>query len=68
MAKPLPQQQLLLELLSMSGEIAVLGPRDDSLLWRTLEECQKLAWVKLTTISADTYKVELRALGRAAMA
>lgn len=67
MANPLPQQRLLLELLSMSGEIAVLGPQDDSLLWRTLEECKKKAWVRLTTISADTYKVELRSLGRAAM-
>lgn len=68
MANPLPQQQLLLELLNMSGEIAIMGANDTSLLWRTTNECRRNGWVTLTTIgTSGTTKAELTILGRQAM-
>ncbi len=67
MAKTLPQQQLLLELLHMSGEIAILGEADDSVLWRTLHECRDHGWVKLTAISDTGQRAEITSIGRMAM-
>ena len=67
MAETLPQQQLLLELLHMSGEIAIVGETGGSLLWRTLEECRDRGWVKITAITGSTQRAELTALGRMTM-
>ncbi len=39
MSVTLRQQQPLLELLIMSGEIAVPVDAEDTILWRTLKEC-----------------------------
>ena len=64
MAGPLPQQRLLLELLAMSGEIAVPGPPDESLLWRTIGECRRAAWIRVTAINPELQKVTLNVLGR----
>ncbi len=67
MAKTLPQQQLLLELLHMSGEIAILGEADGSVLWRTLHECRNKSWVKLTAIGDSGQRAEITPTGRMAM-
>lgn len=68
MAKPLPQQQLLLELLNMSGEIAIVGVDESSLLWRTANECRRNGWLTLTSIGASgTTKASLTIVGRKAM-
>lgn len=66
MAKVLPQQKLLLELLTVSGDIAVPGPRDESLLWRTLDECKKERWLILTEISPGLVKVSITGRGNKA--
>ncbi len=66
MAKVLPQQKLLLELLIVSGDIAVPGPRDESLLWRTLDECRKERWLILNEISPGIFKVSITARGNEA--
>jgi hypothetical protein len=50
---------LLPELLVMSGEIAIAIEPDDSLLWRTLLECEAANWAKLTEISPGIRKVGL---------
>jgi hypothetical protein len=55
------------ELLSMSGDIAVPGPADESLLWRTLEECGDARWVTLDEISPGVFKVRITAGGRLAI-
>lgn len=66
MAKVLPQQKLLLELITVSGEIAVPGPPDESLLWRTLDECKKAGWLILHEISPDVFKVTITIRGKGA--
>ena len=43
----------------MSGEIAIAIEPDDSLLWRTLLECEAANWAKLTEISPGIRKVGL---------
>ena len=62
--KPLPQQELLLELVHVSGDIAVPGPKAESILWRTLEECRRKGWITLSEIGGDCHKVSLTALGK----
>ena len=44
MSHVLPQQQLLLKLLIMSGEIAVNGNVEGSIFWRTLMKCKEAGW------------------------
>jgi hypothetical protein len=60
----LPQQRLLLELLSMSGDIAVPTDNKETILWRTLNECQAKRWVELTEINPGMYRVSVTAVGR----
>jgi hypothetical protein len=60
----LPQQRLLLELLCMSGDIAVPTDHTDTILWRTLNECQSKRWAKLTEINAGMCSVSVTASGR----
>lgn len=64
MANVLPQQRLMLELLSMSGDIAVPVSDEDTVLWRTLHECRLIGLVRLTEISTGIYKVQLTLVGR----
>ncbi|MBB4284519.1 hypothetical protein [Roseospira goensis] len=61
----LPQQRLLLQLVAMSGDIAVTHTAPSSILWRTLDECVAQRWVDRTEISPGVYKVTLRPRGRA---
>ncbi len=68
MAALLDQQRLLLELLVMSGEIAITTEPDGSLLWRTLNEYEAARWAKLTEISPGIRKVELTGGGKLALA
>ncbi len=54
MSHVLPQQQLLLKLLIMSGEIAVNGNVEGSIFffWRTLMKCKEAGWILWTEISS----------------
>jgi hypothetical protein len=68
MAALLAQQRLLLELLVMSGEIAITTEPDESLLWRTLRECEDARWARITEISPGIRKAELTGGGKLALA
>ena len=46
MATILPEQRLFLELLIMSGDIAISDNLDGTILQRTLNECEQKAWLK----------------------
>ncbi|MCZ6742776.1 MAG: hypothetical protein O7D27_11535 [Alphaproteobacteria bacterium] len=68
MTTVLPQQRLLLELLVMSGDIAVNHDDRDSILWRTLKECEDYGWTKLSTVSQEFRSVTITEAGRKAIA
>ena len=63
-ATVLPQQRLLLQLVAMSGDIAVTNVAPDCILRRTLRECEQRGWVEIKEISPGVHKVTLRAPGR----
>ena len=63
----LPQQRLLLELLTMSGDIAVPVEAKDTILWRTLDECEQQRLVALNNINDSICRVSVTALGRATL-
>jgi hypothetical protein len=67
MVRTLPQQQLLLELLVMSGEIAV--PRDSggALFWRTLSECRASGWTTQAEVSPGILRIAITESGRRAV-
>jgi hypothetical protein len=60
----LPQQRLLLQLVAMSGDIAITNVAEQSILWRTLRECVERGWVDAKRISPGVHKVTLRPEGR----
>lgn len=60
----LPQQRLLLQLVAMSGDIAVTNVTPQSILWRTLRECIDLGWIEARQISPGVHRVTLRPEGR----
>ncbi len=62
----LPQQQLLLELLVMSGQIAVTGDPQDTILWRTIKEGIANGWITLREASPEFYSIEITQSGRRA--
>lgn len=64
MPKTLPQQRLLLELLVMSGDIAVSTSDDDTILWRTLGECETAGWLTLEKVTAGYAAASITAAGR----
>ncbi|NQV54720.1 MAG: hypothetical protein HQ503_02580 [Rhodospirillales bacterium] len=66
MASILPQQMLLLELLVMSGDIAVSDNREDTILGRTLKECESSGWITTKQFGAGFNKVTITATGRKA--
>ena len=63
----LPQQRLLIELLTMSGEIAVPREAKDTILWRTLDECERNRLIVLKDINDSICRVSVTALGRASL-
>lgn len=67
MSKILPQQRLVLELLSMAGDIAVPVTDETTVLWRTVHECRIGGYVRVTEISTGIYKVRLSLTGRQAL-
>lgn len=66
MATTLPQQQLLLELLIMSGQIAVPADDTNTILWRTLGECKKAGWLTWVEVSPGLFSIEITRKGRQA--
>ncbi len=64
MVNTLPQQQLLLELLIMSGDIAVAENIDGTISERTLKECQSNGWIELKEFGAGFRKASITAKGR----
>ena len=63
----LPQQQLVLELLRMSGEIGVMESAEGTILWRTLQECRQAHWIAWKEVSPGVFSVSLTASGRRAL-
>jgi len=62
----LPQQLLLLELLVMSGDIAVSDKNgDDTILHRTMDECERKGWVSVKRFGAGFNKASVTDRGRA---
>jgi len=54
----------VLELLRMSGDIGVTDRSHQTILWRTLTECQDKGWITVTEVSPSVYSVSLTGLGR----
>lgn len=48
----------------MSGEIAVTGQSESTILRRTLQECRDKGWVILTEVSPGVHSVALTRQGR----
>jgi len=63
----LPQQQLVLELLRMSGDIGVTEQRQETILWRTVSECRAKGWITVSQVSPGVHSVALTQLGRRAV-
>ena len=66
MAGALPQQTLLLELLMMSGDIAVPDSDNGTVLYRTLKECEASGWLELKQFGAGFDKASITDSGRLA--
>ena len=60
----LPQQKLLLELLTMSGDIAVADDIAGTLLERTIKECEARGWIELKRFGAGFNKCHITDRGR----
>jgi len=60
----LPQQLLLLELLVMSGDIAVAHDTRTTILGRTLEECEAKGWTVSKVFGQGFNKVSITDRGR----
>jgi hypothetical protein len=67
MVSLLPQQRLILELLVMSGEIAVPATPDDSILWRTVDECLGQRWIVRREVGGGFCKVDATPIGRSVL-
>jgi hypothetical protein len=64
LSRLLPQQQLVLELLRMSGDIGVTEAARGTILWRTLDECRRSGWITKNEVSPGVFSVSLTAPGR----
>ena len=64
MALVLPQQRLLLELLVVSGDFAVPSTDGETLLWRTLKECEDSGYLGMRKISPGIHRVSITPAGR----
>ena len=60
----LPQQELLLELLTMSGDIAMADNIEGTILHRTLIECERKGWVIQKRFGAGFNKLTVTDSGR----
>ena len=60
----LPQQELLLELLTMSGDIAMADNIEGTILHRTLIECERKGWVVQKRFGAGFNKLTVTDSGR----
>ncbi len=67
MPETLPQQRLLLELMVMSGDIAIATSSSDTILWRTLGECEAAGWLTLEKVTAGYAAAGITAAGRAVL-
>lgn len=67
MPEILPQQKLLLELLVMSGQIGVAADAQDTILWRTLVECQAAGWLTRVNVNPGLFSIEITQKGRRAI-
>ncbi len=65
MPRILPQQELLLELLVMSGDIAIGDDMEGTILFRTVAECETQAWVTQKRFGAGFNKLGITDAGRA---
>lgn len=54
----------MLELLRMSGDIAVTEQSAETILWRTLTECRSKGWLTVNEVSKSVHSVTLTPLGR----
>ncbi len=50
----------------MSGEIAVPGDAEDTILWRTLKECGATGWLTSVEVSPGLFRIQITAKGRRA--
>jgi hypothetical protein len=64
MSHILPQQELLLELLTMSGDIAMADNIEGTILYRTLIECERKGWVVQKHFGAGFNKLTVTDSGR----
>ncbi len=62
----LPQQRLVLELITMSGDIGVPESDEDTILWRTLRECADAGWITLKEISPKVHRATITNIGHMA--
>lgn len=60
----LPQQLLLLELLIMSGDIAIADDSSGTILERTLKECTQRGWAEKKVFGGGFNKVTITDAGR----
>ncbi len=67
MNKILPQQQLLLELLVMSGKTAMATSDRNTILWRTLNECEEAGWLTFEKGIPGYDAAEITEAGRAVL-
>jgi hypothetical protein len=61
---PLPQQKLLLELLVLSGDIAVTRDLTGTVLGRTLDECRSAGWIDIAQVNPSLKAASVTKLGR----
>ena len=64
MAASLPQRRLPLELLVMSGDIAVQELAEGSIPWRAIDECKATGWLTVKTIGSGFHTVGITGAGR----
>lgn len=67
MVRILPQQQLLLELLVMSGDIAVHNLAQNTILKRTMDECVENGWVTRNSVNSEFTSIAITPSGRSAV-
>jgi len=53
-----------MELLDMSGDVAVPSVDNGSMLFRTLKECEHAHWIELSHFGAGFNKAHITASGR----
>ena len=67
MSDILPQQQLLLELIMMSGDVTVPKNDDGTMIYRTLKECSGFGWVSVLPGKSNSDIATVTAEGRKAI-